>query len=445
MSTTDTPAGAPADDWAARDAAVVWHGFTQMAAYPANAPVTVERAEGRELVGVDGRRYFDAISSLWVTTLGHRVPELDAAVVDQLGRVAHTTLLGNGNRAAVEFAEDLAAVVPVDDPHVLFASDGAVAVEQAVKIAFQYWVNRGERRRTAFLALGDAYHGDTIGALSLGDSGFGTALFDPLRFPVVRTPGYATPDWADKAVAAVEAHAGELAAVVVEPLVQGASGILVCEPEDLTRLGEACRRAGTLLICDEVATGFGRTGRLFASEWAGPAFRPDLLCLGKGITGGYLPLSATVASGRVFSAFDGEDLGERTFYHGHSYSGNAIACAVARRHLQLIDEWDVLANVRAVGDRLGAQLDDRVAGRTGVASVRRRGLMAGVTLDPPAGAVRWGRRVCAGAVARGVLLRPLGDVVVLMPPLTTTADEIDRVVDVLVASIDEVADQDGAR
>ncbi len=429
------------DDWAARDAAVVWHGFTQMAAYPDNSPVTVERAEGRELIDVEGRRYFDAISSLWVTTLGHHVPELDAAVVDQLGRVAHTTLLGNGNRASIEFAEALADVVPVDDPHVLFASDGAVAVEQALKIAFQYWVNRGVSGRTGFLALGDAYHGDTVGALSLGDSGFGTALFDPLRFAVIRTPGYASPDWADKAVAAVEAHAGELAAVVIEPLVQGASGMLVADPLDLARLGAACRSLGVLLICDEVATGFGRTGRLFASEWAGPDFRPDLLCLGKGITGGYLPLSATVASGAVFAAFDGADLGERTFYHGHSYSGNAMACAVAHRHLELLVEWDVLANVRRVADRLAALLLP-VAAHPGVAEVRQQGLMVGIELSPPPGGERWGRRVCAGAVARGVLLRPLGDVVVLMPPLTTTVDEIERVVRVLEESLAEVWDED---
>jgi len=443
MTAPNTPSDPQpsADDWAARDAAVVWHGFTQMAAYPDNSPVTVERAEGRELIDVEGRRYFDAISSLWVTTLGHHLPELDAAVVDQLGRVAHTTLLGNGNRAAVEFAEALADVVPVDDPHVLFASDGAVAVEQALKIAFQYWVNRGVTDRTAFLALGDAYHGDTVGALSLGDSGFGTALFDPLRFPVIRTPGYASPDWADKAVAAVEAHAGELAAVVIEPLVQGASGMLVADPLDLARLGGACRSLGVLLICDEVATGFGRTGRLFASEWAGPDFRPDLLCLGKGITGGYLPLSATVASGAVFGTFDGADLGERTFYHGHSYSGNAIACAVAHRHLQLLVEWDVLANVRRVAERLEALLV-AVAAHPGVGAVRQQGLMVGVDLAPPPGGERWGRRVCAGAVSRGVLLRPLGDVVVLMPPLTSTLDEIERVVVALMASLDGVWAED---
>jgi adenosylmethionine-8-amino-7-oxononanoate aminotransferase len=413
-----------------------------MAAYPANGPVTVERAEGRELIDVDGNRYFDAISSLWVTTLGHHVPELDAAVVDQLGRVAHATLLGNGSRAAVEFAEALAAVVPVADPHVMFASDGAVAVEQALKMAFQYWVNRGETGHHQFIALGDGYHGDTVGALSLGDGGFGTTIFDPLRFPVIRTPGYASSDWAVKLVAALEAHAESLAAVVIEPLVQGASGILVAAPDDLALVGEACRSNGVLLICDEVATGFGRTGMLFASEWAGPQFRPDILCLGKGITGGYLPLSATVASGTVFEAFNGPDLGTQAFYHGHSYGGNALACAVALRHLQLFEEWDVLATVRAGSERLAVRLADTVAGRPGVGDVRQRGLMAGVELDPPAGSERWGRRVCAGAVERGVLLRPLGDVVVVMPPLTTTTAEIDRVVDTLAASIDSVWAED---
>ena len=297
--------------------------------------------------------------------------------------MAHATLLGNGSRVAVEFAEALADAVPVDDPHVLFASDGAVAVEQALKIAFQYWINRGETGRDRFLALGDAYHGDTIGALSLGDGGFGTSLFDPLRFPVVRTPGYGSPDWATKLVGTLEAHAASLAAVVIEPLVQGASGMLVAEPEDLARVGEACRSLGVLLICDEVATGFGRTGKLFASEWAGPGFHPDLLCLGKGITGGYLPLSATVASGAVFEAFGGPDLGETTFYHGHSYGGNALACAVALRHLQLMDEWRVLEHVVTVAAHLAERLATAVAPLTGVREIRQRGLMVGVELAPP--------------------------------------------------------------
>ena len=430
-----TPGGRH-DEWVARDAAVVWHGFTQMAAYAGNAPVMVERAEGRELIDVDGRRYLDAISSLWVTTLGHHVPELDQAIVDQLGRVAHSTMLGNGNRVVVEFAEALAARVPVDDPHLLFASDGAAAVEQALKIAFQYWTNQGERGRDSYVAFGGAYHGDTVGSLSIGAGGFGTDVFDPLRFPVLRAPGFDDPTCVAVACELVRENADRLAAVVVEPLVQGAAGIEVCAPEAFPALGEVCRETGVLLICDEVATGFGRTGTLFACEQAG--LRPDLLCLGKGITGGYLAQSATVANARVYEAFLGEDLSERTFYHGHSYSGNALAAAVALRHLELIDEWDVLANVGARAAELAVLLEAHVAPLPGVREVRQRGLMIGVELDPPTDGLRWGRRVSAGCVERGVLIRPLGDVVVLMPMLTTTADEAQRIVATLVEAIGAV-------
>jgi adenosylmethionine-8-amino-7-oxononanoate aminotransferase len=422
--------------WVERDAAVVWHGFTQMSTYAENAPLVIDRAEGRELIDADGRRYLDAISSLWVNTLGHCVPELDAALAAQAAKVAHSTMLGNGNTVVIELAEALAPVVPVDDPHFLFAADGAVAVEQALKIAFQYWVNRGVSGRTAFLALGDAYHGDTIGSLSLGDGGVFSAVFEPLCFPVVRTPGYADPGWAAKACAAIEAHRGELAAAVLEPLVQGASGMLCAEPDDVRAVGAACREAGVLLICDEVATGFGRTGTLFASEQCG--LRPDLLCVGKGITGGYLAMSATVASGDVFRAFLGPDLGPTTFYHGHSYGGNALAAAVALEHLRLISAWDVLASVRARAEQLATLLAARVVDHPAVGQVRQRGLMVGVELAPPQAGLRWGRRVCAGAVDRGVLLRPLGDVVVLMPPLTITEDEIVRIVDALADSLDEV-------
>jgi adenosylmethionine-8-amino-7-oxononanoate aminotransferase len=408
-----------------------------MAAYADNTPLVIERAEGRELVDAQGRRYLDAISSLWVNTLGHHVPELDAALAAQAGRVAHSTMLGNGNTVVVELAEALVPLVPVDDPHFLFAADGAVAVEQALKIAFQYWVNLGVEGRTQFLALGDAYHGDTIGSLSLGDGGVFSAVFDPLCFPVVRTPGYADPGWAEKACAAIGAHAGALAAVVLEPLVQGAAGILVADADDVRRVGDACRDAGALLVCDEVATGFGRTGTLFASEQCG--LRPDLLCLGKGITGGYLAMSAAAASGRVFDAFLGEDLGPQTFYHGHSYGGNALAAAVALEHLNLIESRDVLANVRARTMQFADLLGRRIVPNRAVREIRQRGLMVGVELAPPKDGLRWGRRVCAGAVERGVLLRPLGDVVVVMPPLTITENEVLRIVDALAEAIDEVA------
>jgi adenosylmethionine-8-amino-7-oxononanoate aminotransferase len=423
-------------DWIERDAAVVWHGFTQMSCYGDNRPVIVERAEGRELIDVEGNRFLDAISSLWVTTLGHRVPELDQAVRDQLGQVAHSTMLGNGNRVTIELAEALAPRVPVDEPHFLFASDGAAAVEQALKIAFQYWTNQGVTGRTWYLAFGGAYHGDTIGSLSVGDGGFGTDVFDPLRFPVHRAPSLGEPGAVDLAIDLIAHHAEELAAVVLEPLVQGAAGMALCPPEAVRAVAEAAAAYDVLVIHDEVATGFGRTGTLFATEQCG--VRPDLMCLGKGITGGYLPLSATVASGRVWSAFLGPDLSERTFYHGHSYSGNALAAAVALRHLQLIDEWDVLANVTERATQLRAALADRVRPLPGVAAVRQRGLMVGIELAPPADGLRWGRRVSAGCVDRGVLIRPLGDVVVLMPMLTTTADEIDRIVDTVAAAIAEV-------
>jgi adenosylmethionine-8-amino-7-oxononanoate aminotransferase len=430
--------GVSHDDWVERDSAHLWHGFTQMATYAGNAPLIIEAAEGREVIDVDGRRYLDAISSLWVTTLGHRVPELDEALSAQLDKVAHTTLLGNGNVAAIELAEALAPRLPVDDAHLLFASDGAAAAEQALRIAFQWWTNAGVDDRTTYLALGDAYHGDTIGSLSVGAGGFGTDVYDPLRFPVVRTPGYVDPRWADRAVEAVDAHHERLAALVIEPLVQGAAGIQVAEPADVQRVVEHAQARDVLVIADEVATGFGRTGELFASDRCG--IRPDLAVVGKGITGGYLPLSATAASRDVYDGFLGEDLGERTLYHGHSYSGNALACAVARRHLELVDEWEVLASVRSAADRLAGLLEDRIAPTPAVGAIRQCGLMVGVELAPPAPGLRWGRRACAGTVDRGVLLRPLGDVVVLMPPLTTTHDELERIIAALEASLQDLVD-----
>ncbi|QXC60465.1 adenosylmethionine--8-amino-7-oxononanoate transaminase [Aquihabitans sp. G128] len=426
----DTPS------WIERDAAVVWHGFTQMASYAENRPVIVERGEGRELIDVDGNRYLDAISSLWVTTLGHAVPELDQALRDQIDRVAHSTMLGNGNRIVIELAEALAPRVPVDGAKFLFASDGAAAVEQALKIAFQFWTNQGTTTRTTYLAFGGAYHGDTIGSLAVGDGGFGTTVFDPLRFPVLRSPSLGEPGAVEAAVAIIAEHGHQLAAVVLEPLVQGAAGMALVPAEAVAAVARAAAEHDVLVIHDEVATGFGRTGTLFATEQCGT--RPDLLVVGKGITGGYLPLSATVASERVWEAFLGPDLSERTFYHGHSYSGNALAAAVALRHLELLDEWDVLANVGERAAQLAAGLAERVAPLAAVAEVRQQGLMVGVELAPPTDDLRWGRKVTATCIDRGVLIRPLGDVIVAMPPLTITGPEIERIVDVLAAAITEV-------
>lgn len=420
--------------WLERDAAAVWHGFTQMDCYAANHPVIVERAEGRELIDVEGRRYLDAISSLWVTTLGHRVPELDQALREQLDRVAHTTMLGNGNRITIELAEALARVVPVDHPHTLFASDGACAVEQALKIAFQYWTNQGEQGRTTYVAFGDGYHGDTIGSLSLGGGGFGTHIFDPLRFPVVRAPSFSEPGALPAAAQLVREHHRKLAAVVVEPLVQGAAGMLLAPAEDFAALADACHETGVLLICDEVATGFGRTGTLFASEQCG--LRPDLLCLGKGITGGYLPMSATVASQRVFAAFLGPDLSEKTLYHGHSYGGNALAAAVALKHLELMQSLNVLDNVRERSSQLRSALESRIRPFGRVKDIRLAGLMGAVELDT-SDDPKLARRTCAAMVKRGVLVRSMGPAITLVPPLTTTAAEVDRIVTTLADALRE--------
>jgi adenosylmethionine---8-amino-7-oxononanoate aminotransferase len=406
-----------------------------MSTFADNDPIIVDRSEGHELIDVDGRHYLDAISSLWVNTLGHCVPELDDAIRQQLALGAHSTMLGNGNRAVIELSEALARVVPVDEPHFLYASDGASAVEQALKIAFQHWVNVGAPR-TTFLAFGGAYHGDTIGALSVGDDGFGADIFNPLRFPVLRAPGFDHPACFDMACGLVARHGSEIAAVIIEPLVQGAAGMQLADREGLARLGAACIEHDVLLICDEVATGFGRTGTLFASEQAG--LRPDLLCLGKAMTAGYLAMSVTVANDRVFRSFLGEDLGDRTLYHGHSYGGNALAAAVALRHLELFDAWNVLENVRERSDELRDLLHDRIASKAAVREVRLEGLMGGVELAPHRDNLRWGRRVSAAAIQRGVLLRPIGDTVVLMPPLTITSPEIHRIVAALSDSIDEV-------
>jgi adenosylmethionine-8-amino-7-oxononanoate transaminase len=422
--------------WIARDAEAVWHGFTQMDCYADNTPVIVERGEGRELIDVEGNRYLDAISSLWVTTLGHRVPELDQALRAQIDRIAHSTLLGNGNRIVIEFAEALKRVVPVDDARIVFASDGACAVEQALKIAFQYWTNRGVQGRNTYLAFGAGYHGDTVGSLSLGGGGFGTEIFDPLRFPVLRAPSFADPKSLLVAADMVREYRSRLAAVIVEPLVQGAAGMLIARATDFTTLQKACRDSDVLLICDEVATGFGRTGTLFASEQCD--LMPDILCLGKGITGGYLPMSATVASKRVCDAFRGTDLSEKTFYHGHSYGGNALAAAVALRHLELVRAPSILENVRARSAQLREALQE-LRQFTAVADIRLIGLMGAVELassDP-----RLARRVCSAMIRRGVLTRSMGSVVTLVPPLTITHDEIHRIVTALNAAIVECTNQ----
>ena len=423
-----------ADQWIKRDQKHVWHGFTQTSTYAENGPVIVESGEGNWLIDVDGNRYLDAISSVWLNTLGHNVPELDTALRNQLDRIAHSTMLGNGNRIVIELAEALAAVVPIEDPYLLFASDGSAAVEQATKIAFQYWQNLGSREKVSFLAISGAYHGDTIGSLSLGSDEFGSNLFEPLQFEVIRAPGYDHPDWELTAISLVSKHHEKIAAAVIEPLVQGASGMHTTDPNAIKAFADACSKHGVLLICDEVATGFGRTGTLFASEQCG--IQPDLMCLGKGITGGYLPMSATVAAGHIHQAFLGQDLGPEMLYHGHSYGGNALAAAVALRHLSLITESNVLSNVQKQAVDLSQLLKKRIACIPGIAQIRCLGLLAGIELEaslPPLTA----RKVCTSAVSKGILLRSIGPVITIVPPLSITSEELKLIISVLEETLRE--------
>jgi len=435
------------DDLTSFDRNHVWHAFTQMQEYE---PLLIERGEGCWLVDTEGRRYLDGSASMWCNVHGHRHPRLDAALAAQAAKVSHPTNLGLTTSTTVACARRLVEIAPPGLEKVFFSADGSSAIEAALKMAFQYWLQADPPRpsRTRFIAIGEAYHGDTLGAIGVGGVDRFTAMFAPLTFEAIRLPSPGGPcphggrpaPSLDESLAALDrlldAHGGTVAALVMEPLVQMAAGIYVHPPGFLRGVRELTARHDVLLILDEVATGFGRTGTLFALEQCG--VQADILCIGKGLTGGYLAMSATVANQRVYEAFLGEDLSERTMYHGHSYSGNALAAAVALRHLELIDERHILENVMARAEQLEGLLAQEISPKPAVAAVRQRGLMVGIELRPPADGLRWGRRVSAACVEAGVLIRPLGDVVVLMPMLSSTPEEIERIVATVARAIDDV-------
>jgi adenosylmethionine-8-amino-7-oxononanoate aminotransferase len=435
-------------DW---DRDHLWHPFTPLADWAASEPLVIERAEGVYLFDTEGRRYLDGVSSLWCNVHGHRHPALDAAVRDQLGKVAHTTLLGLTHPTAAELARRLVECAPAGLTRVFFSDDGATAVEVALKMSFQYWRQKDhpEPHRTKFVALGNAYHGDTLGDVSVGGVERFHAMFGPLLFPTVRIPsphcyrcplGLAQPGCATACLGdverALEEHAGEIAAVVVEPLVQGAAGMIVHPEGYLRGLRELTRKHGTLLIADEVAVGFGRTGTLFACEQEGVA--PDFLCLAKGLTGGYLPLAATLTTDEVYSAFYGTARDGKTFYHGHTYGGNPLGAAVALATLRVFDEEKTLEHLRPKIARLTERLAE-FAELPHVGDVRQRGLIAGVELvaDKPSKtpydfAEQVGARVCRLARDSGLIIRPLGDTLVILPPLAITVEQLDRMLDVMI-------------
>lgn len=439
------------------DRAHLWHPFTAQADWNASDPLVIDRAEGVYLFDSEGRRYLDGVSSLWCNVHGHRHPALDAALRDQLDKVAHTTLLGATHAPAVELARRLSVLAPEGLTRVFFSDDGATAVEVALKMAFQYWRQRAvpEPGRTRFLALGGAYHGDTLGVASLGGVDRFHAMFGPILFPAIRAPiphcyrcpiGLERPGCGMACLAEVgrllEAHAGEVVAVVVEPLVQGAAGMIVHPEGYLAGLRALTREHDVLLIADEVAVGFGRTGSLFACDGEGVA--PDFLCLAKGLTGGYLPMAATLTTEEVYAAFYGTAAEDRTFFHGHTYTGNPLGAAVALANLRVFDDESTLERLGPKIARLGVRLAE-VAALPHVGDVRHRGLIAGIELvadrasrAPFPWSDQVGARVCRRARERGLLLRPLGDVIVVMPPLSIAVEELDWLIDVLIGSIREV-------
>lgn len=417
------------EELAALDKQVLWHPFTQQAGWEEEPPLIVERARGCTLWDTDGNAYLDGVSSLWCNVHGHGHPAIDAAVRAQLERVAHSTLLGLSHPPAIELARRLTEIAPPGLTRVFYSDSGSTAVEIALKMAFQWWAQRGEPRRTRFVTLREAYHGDTIGSVSLGGIDLFHAVYRPLLFDAL----HAVPGDADDLARLLDAHGDEVAAVVIEPLVQGAAGML-CQPPGYVRaVRELCDAHGVLLICDEVATGFGRTGRMFACEHEDVS--PDLLCVAKGLTGGYLPLAATLTTEALYEGFLGAHEQYRTFFHGHTYTGNPLACAAALATLDVFATEDTLTRLAPKLELLGELLATHVEPLPAVGEIRRRGFMVGIELAGFPPAVRTGHRVTLEARARGAIVRPLGDVVVLMPPLAIGPDELRRLVAITAEAI----------
>jgi adenosylmethionine-8-amino-7-oxononanoate aminotransferase len=427
-------------DW---DRTHVWHAFSQMAEYE---PLLIQSAHGCTLVDIDGREYLDGVSSLWCNIHGHRHPKLDAAIRQQLDQVAHVTLLGMSHPTTVKLARKLVEIAPGGLNHVFFSDDGATAVEVALKMAFQYWRQcpAPQPRKTKYLAFDNAYHGDTLGSVSVGGVTRFHEMFRPLLFDVIRLPApemYRLPPGVARATTcqhylaqletALRQHGEELAAVVIEPLVQAAAGMVLHPPWFLRGVRELTKRYNVLLIADEVAVGMGRTGQMFACEHEEVV--PDFLCLAKGLTGGYLPLAATLTTTEIWNAFLGRYEESRSFFHGHTYGGNPLGAAVALATLEVFEEERTLENLRPKIARLSEHLS-RIAGHPHVGDVRQRGLLAGIELvreratkEPYPWAEKRGIRVCQHALTEGVWLRPLGNVIVIMPPLAISLEELDRI------------------
>jgi adenosylmethionine-8-amino-7-oxononanoate aminotransferase len=431
------------------DREFVWHPFTQMQGFREEDPLIISRGEGIYLYDIQGNRYLDGVSSLWANLHGHHRPELDRALTAQLNQVAHSTLLGIAHPPAILLARRLVELAPPGLSKVFYSDNGSTAVEVALKIAFQFWRNRGQSQKQLFLKLGGGYHGDTIGAVSVGGIPIFHEIYRPLLFDTLEAPApycYRCSHQSDcgqqclsRLEELVATHHQELAAVIVEPVMQGAAGMIAQPPGYLAKVREVTRQHNVLLIADEVAVGFGRTGAMFACEHE--SVSPDLLCLAKGITGGYLPLAATLATNEVYQAFLGAFEEFKTFFHGHTYTGNPLGAAVGLASLDIFAKERVLEGLTAKIAQVAGRLTE-MAEHPHVGDIRQRGLMVGIELvadkstrEPFSLKQRVGHQVILAARKLGAILRPLGDVIVLLPPLCITAAELDTLCDITQEAI----------
>jgi adenosylmethionine-8-amino-7-oxononanoate aminotransferase len=440
-------------DIARRDLEVVWHPCTQMKDHERLPLIPVARGEGPWLYDFDGHRYLDAISSWWVNLFGHANPRINAALRTQLDRLEHVILAGFTHEPVLQLSERLTRLLPAGLTRCFYADNGSSAIEVAVKMSFHYWLNRGLPRKRRFITLSNSYHGETLGALAVGDVQLYKDVYRPLLMDVLTVPSpdcyarEAGEDWEAHSrrmfahmEQALAEHADETAAVVVEPLVQCAGGMRMYHPAWLAMLREACDRHGVHLIADEIAVGFGRTGTLFACEQAD--IRPDFICLSKGLTGGYLPLSVVVTTEDVYGAFYDDYTKLSAFLHSHSYTGNPLACAAALATLDIFESDDVVARNRALAARMAAAAAP-LAGHPHVAEVRQTGMILAIELvrdrrtrEPFDWRQRRGLRLYEHALSREVLLRPLGPVVYWMPPYVIGDDEVALLAEVTAEGID---------
>jgi len=434
------------------DQTCLWHPFTPMRFWLESEPLIIDRGEGVYLIDTEGNKYIDGVSSLWCNVHGHRHPHIDGAIRKQLDKIAHSTMLGLGSTVSIELAEKLLGIVPEGLTRIFYSDSGATSVEIAIKMAFQYWRNLGQKR-DLFISLKESYHGDTMGSVSIGGIETFHKIFGPLSFGCLfsesphpyRFSGTAE-ECRDHALGEIrgilEANSGSVAAIVIEPVVQGAAGVIVHPGGFLTGVRKLADEFGVLLIADEVATGFGRTGTMFACEQEG--VKPDIFCIAKGLTGGYLPLAATAASEKVFEAFLRVPWMHTTFYHGHTYTGNCLGCAAAIANLEVFEKDKTLAGLPAKISLIDKYLQ-KFREMEYVGDVRQKGMMAGIELVADKAAkrnfethLRTGAGFCQRVRRKGLIIRPLGDVIVLMPPLSIPAGVLKEMLEIVGEEIGDL-------